>query len=95
MTEATLSEKLSRHHIDLQLDEVPPSVVEAAKLHILDSLGCLLAGSRLEPGKLAYDLAAASSAFRFYFNLAWNRFAGFIFRRRPGDVRRGPLRRNG
>jgi hypothetical protein len=39
MTEATLSEKLSRHHIDLQLDEVPPSVVEAAKLHILDSLG--------------------------------------------------------
>lgn len=61
MTEATLSEKLSRHHIDLQLDEVPPSVVEAAKLHILDSLGCLLAGSRLEPGKLAYGLAAASS----------------------------------
>jgi 2-methylcitrate dehydratase PrpD len=61
MAEATLSEKLSRQHIDLQLDEIPPNVVEAAKLHILDSLGCLLAGSRLEPGKLAYDLAAASS----------------------------------
>ena len=61
MAEATLSEKLSRHHIDLQLDEVPPSVVEAAKLHILDSLGFLLAGSRLEPGRLAYDLAAVSS----------------------------------
>ena len=61
MAEATLSEKLSRHHIDLQLDEIPPSVVEAAKLHILDSLGCLLAGSHLEPGKLAYDLAMASS----------------------------------
>ena len=61
MAEATLSEKLSRHHIDLQLDEIPPSVVEAAKLHILDSLGCLLAGSHLEPGKLAYDLAVASS----------------------------------
>ena len=61
MAEATLSEKLSRHHIDLQLDEIPPSVVAAAKLHILDSLGCLLAGSRLEPGKLAYDLAVASS----------------------------------
>ena len=61
MAEATLSEKLSRHHIDLQLDEIPPCVVAAAKLHILDSLGCLLAGSRLEPGKLAYDLAVASS----------------------------------
>lgn len=61
MAEATLSEKLARHHIDLQLDEIPPDVVAAAKLHILDSLGCLLAGSRLEPGKLAYDLAVASS----------------------------------
>ena len=53
MAEATLSEKLSRRHIDLRLDDVPPGVVEAAKLHILDSLGCLLAGSCLEPGKLA------------------------------------------
>ena len=54
MAEATLSEKVSRRHIDLRLDEVPPGVVEAAKLHILDSLGCLLAGS-IEPGKLAYE----------------------------------------
>ena len=61
MAEATLSEKLYRHHIELQLDEIPHDVVAAAKLHILDSLGCLLAGSRLEPGKLAYDLAVASS----------------------------------
>jgi 2-methylcitrate dehydratase PrpD len=61
MTEATLSEKLSRRHIDLRLDDVPPGVVEAAKLHILDSLGCLLAGSCLEPGKLAYSLAMAST----------------------------------
>ena len=61
MAEDTLSEKLSRRHVDLQLDDIPPSVVDAAKLHILDSLGCLLAGSRLEPGRLAYDLAVASS----------------------------------
>ena len=33
----------------------------AAKLHILDSIGCLLAGTRLEPGKLAYDMAIATS----------------------------------
>ena len=61
MAEETLSEKLSRRYVDLQLDEVPSGVVEAAKLHVLDSLGCLLAGSRLEPGKLAYDLAVASN----------------------------------
>jgi 2-methylcitrate dehydratase PrpD len=61
MAEDSLSEKLSRRHINLRLDDLSPEVVEAAKLHILDSLGCLLAGSRLEPGKLAYDLAAASS----------------------------------
>ena len=61
MAEGTLSEKLSRRYIDLRLDDVPPGVVEAAKLHILDSLGGLLAGSRLEPGKLAYGLAMAST----------------------------------
>jgi 2-methylcitrate dehydratase PrpD len=59
MAEDTLSEKLSRRQIDLRLDDVPPAVVEAVKLHILDSLGCLLAGSRLEPGELAYRLAMA------------------------------------
>src|SRR5262245_32129257 len=61
MADDTLSEKLSRRHIDLHLDDVPPGVVEGAKLHILDSLGCLLAGSCLEPGKFAYGLAMASS----------------------------------
>ena len=61
MAENTFSEKLSRHHINLNLDDVPPVVIEAAKLHILDSLGCLLAGSRLEPGELAYRLAMASN----------------------------------
>jgi 2-methylcitrate dehydratase PrpD len=57
MVEETLSERLARRHATLQLDEVPLEIVQAAKLHILDSLGCLLAGSRLEPGKLAYALA--------------------------------------
>src|SRR5262245_40549034 len=61
MADDTLSEKLSRRHIDLRLNDVPPGVVEGAKLHILDSLGCLLAGSCLEPGKFAYGLAMASS----------------------------------
>src|SRR5215510_2753363 len=61
MAEDTLSERLTRRHIELRLDDAPPGVVEAAKLHILDSLGCLLAGSCLEPGKFAYGLAMASS----------------------------------
>ena len=58
MPEETLSEKLARYLTGLQLNQIPDSVVRAAKLHILDSFGCLLAGTRLEPGKLAYDLAA-------------------------------------
>jgi 2-methylcitrate dehydratase PrpD len=61
MAEETLSEKLARHHAALRLDQFPAAIVEAAKLHILDSLGCLIAGSRLETGKLAYDLAVATS----------------------------------
>ncbi len=61
MAEETLSERLARHQLALQLDQVPDAVVQIAKLHILDSLGCLLAGSRLEPGKLAYDLAVITS----------------------------------
>jgi 2-methylcitrate dehydratase PrpD len=60
MPEATLSEQLSSYLDALRLDQIPASVIEAAKLHILDSLGCVLAGSRLEPGKLAYRLAMAA-----------------------------------
>jgi 2-methylcitrate dehydratase PrpD len=45
----------------LQFEHIPADVVDAAKLHILDLLGCLLAGSRLEAGRLAYELAVATS----------------------------------
>jgi 2-methylcitrate dehydratase PrpD len=61
MAEKTLSEKLAAHHVALQLEQIPEAVLESAKLHVLDSLGCLVAGSRLEPGKLAYNLALATS----------------------------------
>ena len=59
MAEQTLSEQLSRHIATLSIERIPTEVVDAAKLHILDSLGCVLAGSRLEPGRLAYNLAVA------------------------------------
>jgi len=61
MAEATLSEQLANHFVALRLAQIPADVVDAAKLHILDSIGCLIAGSRLEPGKLAYDLAVVAS----------------------------------
>jgi 2-methylcitrate dehydratase PrpD len=61
MPDETLTEKLARSHNALRFEQIPSDVVDAAKLHILDSLGCLLAGSRLEPGRLAYDFADATS----------------------------------
>ncbi len=60
MADESLSERLSRHYASLGINQIPETVVHAAKLHILDTLGCLLAGSRLEPGRRVYDLAAAA-----------------------------------
>jgi 2-methylcitrate dehydratase PrpD len=61
MADQTCSERLACHLVELQLDRLPSDVIEAAKLHILDSLGCILAGSRLEPGQRAYQLAITTS----------------------------------
>ena len=62
MSAQTVSEKLAHHHAALRFEQIPTEVIEHAKLHILDSLGCLLAGTRLEPGKRAYDLAVSAGA---------------------------------
>ncbi|MBM4299360.1 MAG: MmgE/PrpD family protein, partial [Deltaproteobacteria bacterium] len=61
MPEETLSQKLANHCAALRLEQIPPAVIDAAKLHILDSIGCILAGSRLEPGRRAYQLAMVLS----------------------------------
>ena len=61
MVDQTISEKFAHHLAALRFDQIPHDVIGAAKLHVLDSLGCVLAGSRLEPGKLAYNLAVATS----------------------------------
>jgi 2-methylcitrate dehydratase PrpD len=61
MAEPTLSDKLAAHHVALKLKHIPEPILESAKLHVLDSLGCLIAGSLLEPGKLAYALAVTTS----------------------------------
>src|SRR5215212_9257662 len=62
MVEQTHTEKIADYLAQLQLDRIPGQIIDDAKLHILDSLGCLLAGSRLEPGRLAYGLARAANA---------------------------------
>jgi 2-methylcitrate dehydratase len=61
MPDESLTEKLGRHLSSLQFEQIPSDAVNAAKMHVLDSLGCLLAGSRLEAGRLAYELAVATS----------------------------------
>lgn len=61
MSDPSLSLQLGGHYSALRLDEVPNEIVDAAKLHILDSIGCLLGGVTLAPGKLALDLAVATS----------------------------------
>jgi 2-methylcitrate dehydratase PrpD len=61
MSDESLSLQLAGHCNAVRLERVPGEIVVAAKLHILDSIGCLLAGVRLAPGKLACDLAAVNS----------------------------------
>ena len=61
MSDQSLSLQLASHYTALRLDEIPNEIAEIAKLHILDSIGCLLAGLRLVPGKLACDLAVANT----------------------------------
>jgi 2-methylcitrate dehydratase PrpD len=61
MPDDTLSEQLARFCLAIRCGKLSRDVIDAAKLHILDSLGCVLAGSHLEPGRLTYNLAVAVS----------------------------------
>jgi len=61
MADETLSETLAEYVASLSFETVPADIIDSAKLHIIDSLGCLLAGSRLHAGKLAYELAVANN----------------------------------
>ena len=40
-------------------ERLPDAIVERAKLHILDTIGAMLSGSLLKPGRLAIDFARA------------------------------------
>jgi len=61
MPDETLSEHLARFCLAIRCEKMSRDVIDAAKLHILDSLGCVFAGSRLEPGRMTYNLAVAVS----------------------------------
>ena len=43
----TAAERIAAFATTLEFDDIPQAVVEAAKLHVLDTLGCGLAASAL------------------------------------------------
>lgn len=57
MSAETLSEALARRLESVVFETLSPAVRQSAILHTLDTVGVLLAGSRLEPGRRAYALA--------------------------------------
>lgn len=61
MSAPTLSERLACYLASIRYEEIPESVRQSAWLHILDTIGVMLAGSRLDAGKRAYALAASVS----------------------------------
>jgi 2-methylcitrate dehydratase PrpD len=52
----TAAQRLARFALALAYDEVPPPVIEAAKLHLLDTLGCALAAHALGIGSEGRDV---------------------------------------
>ena len=54
---STGAERISRFALDLRLDDVPSAVVDAATLHVLDTIGCGLAARALGLGCEALDVA--------------------------------------
>ena len=45
MAEPTVAGQLADFAHGFRLDDAPPTLIEKAKLHVLDTLGCALAGS--------------------------------------------------
>lgn len=51
-----ITQQLAAHVASLHLDAIPASAREAAKRFLLDGIGCLLAGGRNEPARMAASL---------------------------------------
>src|SRR5919197_5455285 len=54
-----LTEELSAYIAGNRAEELPPPIAERAKFHILDSIGAIVSGSLLKPGKLIIDFVRA------------------------------------
>jgi 2-methylcitrate dehydratase PrpD len=54
-----LTERLSQYIVSDQACQLPRHIVERAKIHILDTFGAMVSGSRLKPGKVAIDFVRA------------------------------------
>jgi 2-methylcitrate dehydratase PrpD len=50
-----ITEPLSHYIVSNQAAQLPAPVIERAKIHILDTLGAMISGSALKPGKVAID----------------------------------------
>jgi len=50
-----ITEPLSNYIVGDQAARLPAPVVERAKIHILDTLGAMISGSQLKPGKVGID----------------------------------------
>ena len=55
---STGTERIARFAVDMRLEHVPPAVLDAARLHVLDTIGCGLAARALRVGGEALDVVA-------------------------------------
>src|SRR5919109_342514 len=59
--ELNLTESLSRYIVSDQAARLPQPIVERAKIHILDTLGAMISGSTLKPGKVGIDFVRSQA----------------------------------
>jgi 2-methylcitrate dehydratase PrpD len=50
-----ITEPLSRYIVSEQAGRLPPEIVQRAKTHILDTIGAMVSGSELKPGKVGVE----------------------------------------
>ncbi len=54
-----LTQRLSEYIAGESAAQLPPAIIERARAHILDSIGAIVSGSLLKPGKLIVDFVRA------------------------------------
>src|SRR3954463_11402490 len=54
----SIQQQLTSYACSLRYENLPKEVVHAAKVHVIDTLGCLMGAFFGEPGRIARDVAA-------------------------------------